>query len=94
MIGHFTKVREGRTYLIQVADVSQAPLPDTELAILMNWVLQKFSPKEIKTNFLPYNAKEIGKSRTNRPADLHSTRRKVVALLEQLGIKLPPYVRP
>ena len=94
MIGHFTKVREGRTYLIQVADVSQAPLPDTELAILMNWVLQEFSAEQITANFIPYNAKEIEKFRTNRPADLHSTRRKVVALLEQLGIELPPYVRP
>ena len=59
IIGHFTKVSNGREYLIQVADISQAPLQNDEVAALMNWVLQEFSSLQLTKDFKPYTEEEV-----------------------------------
>ena len=94
VIGHFTQVPNGRKYLIQVADISQAPLGNKEIAALMNWTLRQFSNDQLTPNFKPYSESEVKNLRKNRPADLHSTRRKILASLQVKGIKLPQYIRP
>ena len=94
VIGHFTKVSKGREYLIQVADISQAPLRNDEIAALMNWVLREFSKQQLSKDFKPYTQEEVKELRENRPADLHANRRKLLASLQGKGIVLPDYVRP
>ena len=94
MVGYFTQVPDGRAYIIQVADISQAPLPDDDLAALINWTLYKFSKDQLATHFKLYTEKEVKKLRNTRPADLHSVRRKLLVSLKQRGIQLPKYVRP
>ncbi len=94
IIGHFTKVPNGREYLIQVADISQAPLQNDEVAALMNWVLREFSSLQLTKEFKPYTEEEVEELRENRPADLHANRRKLLTSLQGKGIVLPDYVRP
>ncbi len=94
VVGYFTQVPDGRAYIIQVADISQAPLPDDDLAALINWTLYKFSKDQLATHFKLYTEKEVKKLRNTRPADLHSVRRKLLVSLKQRGIQLPKYVRP
>lgn len=94
VIGFFTRTPAGRKYIIQVADVSQAPLADQDLADLVNWTLYEFSKEQLEIDFEPYSESEVEKLRNNRPADLHSTRRNILVSLRAIGIQLPEYVRP
>jgi mono/diheme cytochrome c family protein len=48
---------DGRAYLVRVPGVAQAPLPDRELAALLNWVMEQLSGVP---NFAPYTSDEIG----------------------------------
>ena len=94
MVGYFTQIPDGRAYIIQVADISQAPLGDDDLAALINWALFKFSRDQLTSHFELYTGREVKELRNSRPADLHSARRKLLVSLEQRGIQLPKYVRP
>jgi len=51
------EVEGGRRYLGRVPGVAQAPLPDEELARLLNWVVASFSGR---APLPPYSAEEIG----------------------------------
>lgn len=68
---------EGRDYLVQVADVSQSPIVDQELADLLNWMIRRFGTKEIQEKFAPYKASEISEPRLNRPANTRELRKKL-----------------
>ena len=58
-LGIFTHIDGGRTYLGRVPGVATAPLPDDQLAELLNWVLWRFDPGHMSPEFLPYTAGEI-----------------------------------
>jgi hypothetical protein len=55
----FTRVPGGRAYLARVPGVASAPLPDGELAELLNWTLWRFDERHIAKDFKPYGAAEI-----------------------------------
>ncbi|MDE0911419.1 MAG: cytochrome c [Myxococcota bacterium] len=50
----------GRAYLARVPGVAQAPLPDRELAALLNWVMEELSGAQ---NYARYTSGEIGRWR-------------------------------
>ena len=91
LIGHFLRSSEGRAFLVQVAGVSQAPLPSPNLAALLNWTLEQFSPGELPDNFLPYTASEVESLRKNRPANLPAARRKIARNLAKAGFSIENY---
>ena len=91
LIGHFARDSDGRAFLVQVAGVSQAPLPSRSLAALLNWTLYQFSPEELPDNFLPYTAFEVENLRKNRPANLPAARRKIAENLAKLGFSIENY---
>jgi mono/diheme cytochrome c family protein len=65
---------EGRAYLVRVPGVAQAPLPDRELAALLNWVMEQFSGVR---NFAPYTSDEIGHWRSQPLRDPLKSRPKI-----------------
>jgi mono/diheme cytochrome c family protein len=79
-LGDFLKVSGGRAYIVEVPGVSMSSLNDAQIALVMNWVLQNFSKRNLR-DFSPYTAEEIHRYRATRLSDLAKTRR---ALLDQL----------
>lgn len=68
LAGHvavFTRLPGGRTYLGRVPGVATAPLSDSDLADLLNWVLQRFDPGHLAPEFKPYDAAEIAALRAH-----------------------------
>jgi hypothetical protein len=59
-VAFFLRSPEGRAYLGRVPGVANAPLPDAELAALLNWTLHRFDAAHIPPDFVPYTAAEIG----------------------------------
>jgi cytochrome c553 len=51
-----------REYWIQVPGAAQAPLSDSRLAALMNWLVERFTGKRPKP---AYTAQEVGQLRSN-----------------------------
>jgi hypothetical protein len=86
-VAGFLHVPGGREYIVQVPGVAQAPLDDTQLAAVVNWMLTRFDPAAIPAGFAPYTAAEVAKLRVTPLVDPESVRRKLVA-------QIPAGVRP
>ncbi len=80
-VAKFLKVSGGREYLGRVPGVAQAPLDDAALAAVLNWMLGRFDPGDVPSDFRPYTAAEVGGLRADPLTDV--TTRK--ALVEKLG---------
>lgn len=87
VLGHFTRVAEGRAFLVQVPGTSNSPLNDAEVAELLNWMLKRFSPEEIPTNFVPYTASEVTHLRAEKLDDVSKARTEIVRKLAEMGFK-------
>jgi mono/diheme cytochrome c family protein len=64
-LGVFTRLAGGRTYLGRVPGVATSPLPDDQLAELLNWVLWRFDAVDVAPGFSPYTPEEIGRLRVS-----------------------------
>jgi hypothetical protein len=85
-VAGFLHVPGGREYIVQVPGVAQAPLDDTQLAAVVNWMLTRFDAAAIPAGFVPYTAAEVATLRLTPLIDPESVRRKLVA-------QIPPTVR-
>ena len=63
VVGRFLRVPGGREYLIRVPGVAASPLPDDSLAVLVNWMLEKFDRENIPEDFTPYTSEEVSSFR-------------------------------
>jgi mono/diheme cytochrome c family protein len=81
-MGRFLHVPGGRAYLVQVPGAAQAPLDDAELAALLNWMLEAFSPDEVPEDFAPFEPSEVARHRAERVADAAALRRELLAGLD------------
>jgi len=63
IVARFLSVPGGREYLIRVPGVASSPLPDDSLAVLVNWMLEKFDPENIPADFAPYSQEEVSSLR-------------------------------
>jgi mono/diheme cytochrome c family protein len=61
--GRIEAVAGGREYLIRVPGIAQAPVSDTELAKVVNYMMFEFSPDTLSADFVPYSAEEVGRLR-------------------------------
>ena len=59
-VGVFTAIPGGREYLGRVPGAATAPISDTDLAELLNWVLWEFDAGHVVKGFKPYTAAEVG----------------------------------
>jgi len=79
-IGYFTRIPEGRRYLMQVPNVALNPSSDEDIAAMMNWLLATFSREQLPAGFVPYTAEEVAGLRKAR-IDVAADRRRVVDAL-------------
>lgn len=80
-LGKFLQVEGGREFLVQVPGAAMSDLSDEKLAILTNWMLNRFSPRELPPNFEPYTAAEVSALRVSPLIDVSGTRE---SLLEKI----------
>jgi hypothetical protein len=58
-----------RSYLVRIPGASQAPISDTDLTDVINWLLHKFNNDTLPANFEEYTVKEVSSARQNILAD-------------------------
>lgn len=75
----FLEVPGGRTFLVQVPGVMQAPLDDGAVAALMNWMLMRYPGSEAAPAFTLYTKQEITNLRSKTPIDVAATRARLIA---------------
>lgn len=74
----FLRTPDGRAYLGRVPGVANAPLPDAELAALLNWTLRRFDAGHVPADFVPYDAEEIGALRSTPLVEVTRERARIL----------------
>ena len=69
VIGRMVTEPEGRSYIVRVPGVSQAPINDEKLTEVLNWMLTEFSSDTLPQNFKPFTVKEVKRARSQLLAD-------------------------
>lgn len=83
VMAKFLAVEGGRDYLGRVPGVAFAPLPDAELADLLNWSLRTFDAAHVPRDFSPYTAEEVRRLRAiPLVSDAAARRRQLTAQFE------------
>ena len=67
--GRIVAEPEGRSYIVRVPGVSQAPINDEKLTEVLNWMLTEFSSDTLPENFKPLTVKEVKRARSQLLAD-------------------------
>jgi hypothetical protein len=62
-VGLFTRVADGRDYLMRVPGVARAALDDARLAAVLNWMLATYGGAQVAPGFRSYTADEVGAAR-------------------------------
>jgi len=60
---------EGRSYIVRVPGVAQAPISDRKLTEVLNWILNEFSSTTLPENFEPLTVEEVSQARGRLLAD-------------------------
>lgn len=91
-IGLFSRMAEGRAYMIRVPGSAQSQLNNDELAMVLNYIVARFSPQEFENNgFRLFSAAEVGASRPYRFADVAEARKKLEIQMAERGWLPSPY---
>ncbi len=69
VIGRMVALPQGRSYLVRVPGVAQAPLSDRKLTAVLNWVLIEFSSATLPEDFKPLRVTEVARARKQVLAD-------------------------
>lgn len=88
-VGHFTHHPDGRAFLVRVPGVAHAMLDDARLAVMLNWMLDTYSPAEVAQAFEPYTASEVADLRRRPIENPKRTRARLIADLRERGIVGP-----
>lgn len=84
-MGLFLRVPGGREYLVRAPGVANAPLDDARLAAVLNWTLQRYSPREIPPDVRPYTAAEIARLRARPLYEVRAERARLIEALVDGG---------
>jgi len=93
-VATFLAVREGREYLGRVPGTAQSFLGDAERAEVLNWIVTKFDPAHIPSDFVPYSAAELAAYRRNPLSQASVERARVVRLLANSSDGAPSSTGP
>ncbi len=88
VLGQFLRVEGGREFIIKVPGVSHTPLGDSDVAALMNWLLDGIARPSTPPNTPPYTAAEVTRLRSARMVDIPATRKEIVERLKVAGYTL------
>lgn len=90
-VGAFARLPAGREYLIRVPGAAQSQLDNAELAAVLNWVLEEFSPAQLPADFRPYTEQEVAAARPRRYEDVVPVRHGLAKALSDQGFNLADY---
>ena len=62
-VGYFLEIPQGREYLVRVPGSATSALNDTELAEVLNWILENFAGDSLSPNYVAYTSDEVGRMR-------------------------------
>jgi hypothetical protein len=74
----FLSASGGREYLVRVPGVALSSISDEELAALVNWMLERFSPGQVPDNFAPYTPEEVAKYRRRPLVEVDRVRKEII----------------
>ncbi|MDA0822584.1 MAG: hypothetical protein O3C28_09200 [Proteobacteria bacterium] len=77
-IGLFLRNEQGRAYLVQVPGAAQSSLDDSELADVLNWMLQEFDQRHVDANFVRFTSAEVARYRAVKLTAVSAARSKVL----------------
>lgn len=81
-VARFLQTKAGRAYLARVPGVAFVELSDTDVAELLNWVVQRFDPTHVPKAFTPYSQQEIrGLRNTALISNAYLERRRILQSL-------------
>ncbi len=87
-LGHFLQLPEGREFLVKVPGTSQSALNNSQVAELLNWILQNFSRQEIPVGAEPYTVREVTAARAQALDDVSGRRGEIVKRLQEKGFRI------
>lgn len=79
---------EGRRFLVQVPGASQSTLSDSELAQLLNWMIQNLGTDK-QARFTPYTEAEVAAYRRTPLVAVQATRARLLQSLMAGGASTP-----
>jgi hypothetical protein len=79
-LGSLAAFPAGRRYLVQVPGVSQSPLDDGEVALLLNWMIRSFSTVSAAAQPMAFSAAEVARYRSGRLENVAATRARLLAI--------------
>jgi len=77
-VGRFLRVPGGREYLIRVPGSAQSPLSNRELAGVLNWIIRRFGPADIASDFIAFTAEEVARYRERPLVHVERVRRELI----------------
>jgi cytochrome c553 len=85
-VGLFTRLPDGRDYLMRVPGAVFAPIDDVRLAAVLNWTLATFSRDELAPDFAPFTAAEVARARDHPLTEVRPIRERLLAELRAMGL--------
>ena len=76
--GRIESMKGGRDYLVRVPGAAQAPMTDADLAVVLNYLLARFSSATLADDFKPYTAKEVASYRRDILSDPLKRRAEII----------------
>lgn len=93
-VGSFARSEPGRTYLMHVPGVVNSSLSDSEIAAVMNYVMESYAGASKAADAAPFTPEEVAVLRAAPVADVVALRREVVAACTQEGWPVAGYPWP
>jgi hypothetical protein len=84
-VARYLTVPGGREFLVQVPGVALSSLSDQDTTAVLNWMLTKFGPIALATQYAPYTVEEVANLRKHPLTNIGSRRADLILLMEKLG---------
>jgi hypothetical protein len=91
IVGHFTRIAEGRWYLVNVPGIVNSGLSAEETAAILNWMVETYGGASRPSDFRRFDAREVAELRARRPNDVMKLRAEVHSLLRSRGFEIGVY---
>jgi hypothetical protein len=75
----FSRMSDGRKYLVQVPGAAQSTLSNAELADLLNWMIENLSSADGSRSFTRYTEKEVAEYRGHALIAVRAARERLLA---------------
>ena len=80
-LGQFAQHPASRSFIARVPGAAGSPLNDAELAEVLNWILVIMNGEQLRPDFEPYTAVEVGRYRRDTLIDVAPVRQALIKTL-------------